>query len=205
MKSMKEPLSDLARRAIASGLLISIGCKVYLMTGGFFGAFLFSIALLCIVRYGLPLYTGKAGYKTPYPELIYILFFNMLGAFAGSICFGSMLPLEVIESRFIPSLPLIFKAMGCGALMYLAVDLKEHPYVTIMAVMTFIMAGFEHSIADIAYIGTQLLNFPAAILLIIFGNLIGAKLMRILSEKSTIPESNQCCTSAISPTGKNPS
>lgn len=74
-------------KALAAGFLISIGCKVCVTIGGLFGALLFSVALLCIMQYRLPLFTGKVGYRTRIFALLYILIFNLLGAFLGGMLF----------------------------------------------------------------------------------------------------------------------
>ena len=52
-------------RAILAGMMISIGCCVYLgcySTARWVGAVLFAIGLMTVVGFRLDLYTGKVGY-----------------------------------------------------------------------------------------------------------------------------------------------
>ena len=70
-----------------------------------------------------------------------------------------------------PTISLI-KGIGCGMLMSLA-TYKETPlWVTVLAVATFILAGFNHCIADFYYMlaGTHL---SWNLLLTILGNIFG--------------------------------
>ena len=64
------------------------------------------------------------------------------------------------------------KGIGCGMLMSLA-TYKETPlWITVLAVATFILAGFNHCIADFYYMlaGTKL---SWNLLMTILGNIIG--------------------------------
>ena len=55
--------SEFVTRSVLSGVLISIGVFVYGNTPNkIIGALLFSIALLTILSFGCPLYTGAVGY-----------------------------------------------------------------------------------------------------------------------------------------------
>lgn len=54
-------------KAVLAGGCISIGCIAFASVGGqALGAFLFSLGLLCVCLYGLPLYTGKVGLLAAY-------------------------------------------------------------------------------------------------------------------------------------------
>lgn len=66
----------------------------------------------------------------------------------------------------------LLKGIGCGMLMSLA-TYKETPlWVTVLAVATFILAGFNHCIADFYYMLTGGI-FSWNLLLTITGNIIG--------------------------------
>lgn len=170
-------------KAAAAGFLISIGCKVAIMEGSFLGAILFSLALLCIIHYKLPLFTGKVGYRTPVTILVVVLVFNMLGAFAGSLLFDAQLSaVDLYQRCNAPWYKVLCNGIGCGVLMFLAVDYgKRNPLIVIMAITTFILCGFEHCIADMAYIATKVDTYWVFLLLVIAGNAIGGKLMYYLT------------------------
>jgi len=68
---------------------------------------------------------------------------------------------------------------GCGALIYLAVELyrKTKSFIpVIICVMAFILSGTEHSIADAFYLGASILSWKAFgyLGLVIVGNSLGA-------------------------------
>lgn len=166
--------------AFAAGLLISIGCKVFVMAKGLFGALLFSIALLTIINYKLPLFTGRVGYKENPLYLLSILICNLIGAFVGGVMFDcSWTAIESLNRCQVPWYTLLFKGIGCGSLMYIAVDSKK-AYITVMAVATFILCGFEHCIADAAFLNTRLWYYPWFLVPVIIGNTLGAKITRCL-------------------------
>ena len=49
-------------KGLLAGMMISLGCTIFLKIGGIVGAILFSIGLLGVVTYQLNLFTGKAGF-----------------------------------------------------------------------------------------------------------------------------------------------
>ena len=73
----------------------------------------------------------------------------------------------------------IMKGVMCGMLMFIAVDFhktKGSFLATFVAVPVFIMAGFEHSIADMYYFSSAMmwdLDAVLFIILIIIGNALG--------------------------------
>lgn len=167
-------------KALAAGLLISIGCKVNASVGGVFGALLFSLALLCIIQYKLYLFTGKVGYNTKVFLLLKILAFNIIGAFIGGYIFNAMWCVTEAHVRCTDTIyNILFKSIGCGALMYLAVD-AGNKLVTIFSVAVFILCGFEHCVADAAYIGLHIIEYPWFLPLVIIGNTIGAKMIHFM-------------------------
>lgn len=169
-------------KSFAAGFLISIGCKVSATQGGPVGALLFSIALLCIIRYKLPLFTGKVGYRTPWKTLLFVLLFNLIGAFAGGLLFQSGWDgITMYERCSVDWITVLCKAVGCGVLMYIAVDYgKRSPLITVMAIMTFILCGFEHCVADAAFLGDGIEHYPMFLPLVIAGNTIGGKLAHFM-------------------------
>ena len=63
--------------------------------------------------------------------------------------------------------------IGCGMLMQIGVTAykKNYPFLTVMCVMAFILAGYKHCIAY-AYNSLDVMSFA----LIVLGNIIGAKI-----------------------------
>ena len=76
--------------------------------------------------------------------------------------------------------------MGCGFLMYIAVDIykqKQNIIGILCCIPAFIIAGFEHSIADMFYIcNAHIFNMKTLIfiLIVIIGNAMGALLHKLI-------------------------
>ncbi len=178
-----------------SGLLISMGGIIFLLCeNNVVGATLFSVGLMMIVTRGYLLYTGIIGevpnnFKWSFAWLIFLcLIGNLLGtSFAGLfIPDGHSLILRaetVTEAKVAKSaLRILFDSIGCGVLMYLAVNsykqFNKNYLLLIFPVIVFILAGFEHSIADMFYFAASGYLFSVdgilLTLLIILGNAIGA-------------------------------
>ena len=70
------------KKAIVAGLLIGIGCTVYLnMDNSIVASFLFGLGLFTIINLELNLFTGKIGYinKSNYIEILITLIGNAIG------------------------------------------------------------------------------------------------------------------------------
>lgn len=153
--------------SILAGIFIGLGCIVNLAVGGgVLGAFLFSIGLIAVLRFEAYLFTGKAGLLATREigglKLLEIWIGNFLGTFAVALC-CSFLPRfqEVISGA--EAIVAIRAANGfvanfmlgvpCGILMYVAVkgfDVRQ-PFYAVLPVMVFILAGFNHCVADMGY------------------------------------------------------
>ena len=187
-------------KGILAGMLISVGCIIYSMCENkMFGAFLFSFGLFCIVTLGLNLYTGKIGYLVENFNVKYAkeLGCTILGNFIGT-CFSALC---MTYTRIAPKLTefisgivivknsdsfvsLFFLSLFCGILMFLGVDIHkraENPIsrvlAVIFAVVIFILAGFEHCVANMFYmIFAQNVDI-LRLLVMIVGNSIGSILI----------------------------
>lgn len=203
---MKKDINILIR-GIYAGIMIGIGGIAFLaISDKVIGAFIFSIGLLTICMYDMNLYTGKIGYlignKSPYiQELITTLIGNFIGAyFVGYIMrltrFNSYInnALDIVNVKLNDNLISIFiLAFFCGILMYLAVsNFKKYKngiekiIGIFMGVMTFLLCGFEHCIANVFYISiTNMWSFKAILWLciVILGNTIGALFIRFYDYK----------------------
>ena len=75
----------------------------------------------------------------------------------------------------------------CGILIQLAVDLKKKdPISTILCIMTFILCGFEHCVANVFYFvcgANHWLAMPYLILYIL-GNSLGGVFLKHLIQRS---------------------
>ena len=151
-----------ARKALAEGVLICMGCIVYLKVGGVAGAVLFSAGLWFVVNFDAELFTGRvtrADYS-PVQKLIMLLM-NVGGAFAcgllAALCLPDIAPTAQVMMDGLATqspLALLWKAAMCGVCMYLATtkvgDVSRLPFV-VYGVVLFILSGYGHSIAIAGY------------------------------------------------------
>lgn len=179
-------------KAIFAGILIGIAGTIYLkVEPQWVGALLFSIGLILICLNGFNLFTGKIGYVKSYKEIPKMLLY-IFGNFIGVGLIALVTPVssaEMVAAKLAMSLPFAFvMACGCGFLMYLAVDgYKKHNNIIsiITCVPAFIIAGFEHSIADMFYIlkaGEVSLQASLFIIIVLLGNTCGALLHNLIKE-----------------------
>jgi formate/nitrite transporter FocA (FNT family) len=199
---MKENLKILTR-AILAGVMISIGGTIYLMCESkLLGAFLFSIGLYAICAFGLNLYTGKIGYVIDNkPKYLTELLITLIGNLIGTVACGYLLFLtrmgdklrvvagSISEVKLNDNLLSIFiLAIFCGIIMYLAVDLFKRltdfgKYMGIfMGITVFILAGFEHCVANMYYFSAaNMWTWKTAlyVLVMIAGNSVGSILLAL--------------------------
>ena len=188
-KEEKKKMNEFIK-SIFAGIMIGIACLISIGAGGgYVGAILFSVGLMIIVLRGYNLYTGKVGYVTSVKQLPLIGMFilgNLVGILLVSLC-TNVSTMDIIQAKLSNPLPLVFaKAVGCGFLMYLAVDVYKTKN-TLLGVFGcvpgFILAGFEHSIADMFYIvrgGIFTTEVVVFLLVVIIGNAVGAWLHKLI-------------------------
>lgn len=198
---MKNFLISYLAYSFASGMLVSMGGIVYLSCDNkYLGAMLFALGLYTIIQFGFYLFTGKVGYIVNrgvkyIPEVLFILVGNCIGTLvtAGLINFTrfgnniSEKAFNIMENKLgdTPASSFIL-AFFCGMLMYIAVEngalsRKTNSDTailagTVLAIMVFILSGFNHCIADMFYLFVSGDFKPKAILyfiLVISGNSIG--------------------------------
>ena len=191
---------------ILAGLMITIGCCVYLacsasgeVIGKIGGAVLFSIGLIAVCYFGFSLYTGKIGFivashtKEDFSVLLLGLLGNVIAATVFGIAIGYAIPslrdtaLAACTARLNQEWwQTLLRGIGCGILMYVAVGLfkeKKTPLGIVFAIPAFILAGFEHSIADMGYFAIAGMYSAKAfgfIWLVILGNTIGSLIIPLL-------------------------
>ena len=197
--------------AVSAGLMIAIGGCVYLAADSrVVGAFFFSVALLSICYKGYGLFTGRVGY---FPErcsmgelkglgmtllgnavatfLIGTAVFYLMPSVGGSVALSQVALSAVVGKLAMPWYSALLRAILCGVLMYLAVSIyREKNTISgiFLCVPTFILAGFEHSIADMFYIAAAgalhpdfLLDSISFLIVVIGGNAIGGMLLPLLA------------------------
>ena len=201
---MKRETRQLICNGIFAGLMIGIGCAVYLACPNkLVGAVLFSAGLFFILSNGGTLLTGICGLKTPWLKLCAVLGLNTVGALiAGLLTWPSMKiaqPAAELVMNKMAAHPLSWLTNGilCGMLVHLAVmgykRAKDTPHAlasVLYAIPAFIVAGFEHSIADLGYLAIaipaldagSILRMLGMIAVVIAGNIIGSKALRICME-----------------------
>lgn len=214
---MKRQLK-IAISGIASGILISIGGIIFLSlkaTNPIVGSLLFAFGLSTIILLSLYLYTGKIGYvfdnkKGYLLDLASCLVGNLIGAVGTGYLLRLILLTDdtrfnnlfetgktVSETKLNSSwLTVLIMAIFCGIMIYLAVEISKrdvHPVFKLVsvfvAISVFILAGFEHCIADMFYFSIgNAWNLKAIlyILLIIFGNSLGSIVFSFLVKGSKL-------------------
>lgn len=179
--------------SILAGMLVGIGDIIYIMSPNkIIGAMLFSLALLCIMKFNLRLYTGKIGkyYKYDFLDLAGMLSGNIIGCLTvvliyciSSGDFTALLIKSLYAKIQYDMLSTFILAFLCGVLMYLTVESNDN-IIVIFCITTFILSGFKHCIADVPLI--LLMTNPVVIvkyLLVIIGNSFGSILThKLISE-----------------------
>ncbi|MEE1013266.1 MAG: formate/nitrite transporter family protein [Clostridia bacterium] len=198
---------------ILSGVFLCIGCMVNLLTESkLAGAFLFSLGLFAIITFRLALYTGKAGYMAVKPaSYIGEVALTLAGNAAGTALGGFLLNLTrfggelsqkaatVMAAKTADSpVSMFLLAVFCGMLMFTAVhgekcnrekgNIVGALFIVVLPVMVFILCGFNHCVADMAYFfisgcahcGAAGLYFVLAIL----GNAVGCMLIPLAKKLS---------------------
>lgn len=187
--------------SISAAIMISIGGSVFLACSDnrYYGAVFFSVALLSICYLGFYLYTGKIGYIVAdhTPKNLAALGVGLVGNLAVTF------PVGMLIRRAIPSIgeraeqicgakleqtfgSTLVRAIFCGVLMYIAVEIyrsKKSPIGVLFGIPVFILAGFEHSIADMFYFGASgIADGKIALfeLAAVLGNSIGSAILPLL-------------------------
>ncbi len=190
-----------------AGIMIAIGGSVFLACYGdgsvlnrAIGAFFFSIALLCICYKGYSLYTGKIGFipEKHDGDAFAVLLLGLLGNLIATVGLGLAVRYAIpnicsvaeaiCASKLTQSFgQTLIRGIFCGILMYLAVSIyrdKKTVVGILFCVPVFILAGFEHSIANMFYFAAAesfSLDTVVYILVVVLGNTIGGMLLPLLA------------------------
>lgn len=164
-------------KSVAAGICIGIGTTVYLSCDNrYIGTILFAIGLLTICHYSLDLFTGKIGYLPNNRNPL-----DCLKAWCGNLygCILAVTPMRIanpqlsekasaiIENKPTDLFTLTICGIFCGIIMFVAVDGYKRSangiskYLPILfGVPTFILCGFEHSIANMCYYTYSVNSLP---------------------------------------------
>lgn len=192
-------------KAILAGFCIGVGGNVFLgliNVNKPLGAVLFAVGLFTICTHGFNLFTGKACYildnKPGYlGTLVVIWVGNLIGALAMAAlvhCTRLSGPYTeaaqgLVAAKNADSLGSLFVlGVMCNVLIYIAVDgYKNNPHevgkylALILGVAVFILAGTEHSVADMYYYAAagELFTGNAILRLVIIslGNVVGGLIL----------------------------
>lgn len=176
-----------AVRGVLAGLMISIGGYVYLgCENRVVGAVFFTVGLITITLFGFDLYTGKIGYwlgqsRQERWQTLLSLPCNAVGCLIAGLArrpAGAVLAL--CEARLAKA-PLILLVDGifCGILIFICVEIYKTRGTVLgilICIPTFILCGFEHSIADVFYFcNARIFSWQAVlvVLLVALGNALG--------------------------------
>ena len=193
-------------KGILAGVMIGVGGTIFLsLESKIVGASLFSIGLIGILVCNFNLFTGKIGYLITNFKLKYLkeLLITLIGNFIGSAFVGFILRYtRIYESINTKAqqlsiaklndnlLSIFILSIFCGILMYFAVNnyKKINDFgkylVVFLAVIVFILCGFEHCIANIYYFSTAdvwSLKTLGYVGIMVLGNSIGAFIMPLFN------------------------
>lgn len=188
-------------KSVMAGFAISVGGIIYLATErGVIGAFLFSIGLFVIYSFDFNLYTGKVCFiANEKPKYLIDVLIVYIGNLVGTVSFALLIipsKLSKLQEIAVPMveeklsdtpLSTFIVAIMCGFMLSIAVlgyrkiefPIGKH-LALIMPVMVFIIAGFEHSIANLFYYtfaGAWSGKAVIYSLIIALGNLMGGLLI----------------------------
>ena len=188
---MKE-VFRLITKSILAGVLIALAGIVYLnCSDKVVGSFLFSFGLCLVIILEANLYTGKVGYiksVDDLSEVLFMLILNLVSAYLVGLISG-MGPMHdsavaIVTTKLETEWWItLLKSIGCGICIYGSVEgyKKTKSFIpVILGVMCFILAGFNHVVADAFYIGAARFGSLQYLLLVAIGNAIGSILIRLL-------------------------
>lgn len=181
-------------KSILAGVMISIGGSVFLSCENrYVGAFFFATGLVAVVMLGLNLYTGRIGYvfdnnKTFFADTVLSVIGNLVGCFMVGLMqspTGSVV--SIVENKLAKGTFEVFAdAILCGILIYVCVEIykkKGTALGILLCIPTFILCGFEHSIADMFYvINARVFTLDSALFLlnVVLGNAVGGLMFPLL-------------------------
>lgn len=189
-KNIQEGLNFILKSILAGVLIALAGWAFLQIDSKTVGSLVFGVGLVAVIILQANLYTGKIGYldnKNKIIGLLIMLITNIVVAFLiGLLYKATIRPSMIMDAKLNKTwYRVLVDGIGCGACIYIAVEgyKQTKSFVpVILGVMAFILAGFEHCVADAFYYGASELTWKGLgyIGLIILGNTIGSLLIRFL-------------------------
>lgn len=193
--------------AIMGGMSISIGgCMFLAIDNKLIGSLFFTLGLFTICTRGFNLFTGKAGYLLDNPPS-YVLYLaviwigNLLGAWLTAFLMGFTRNAAAFTEKAAAicstklndgAFSVFILAIFCNLLMYIAVDgFKKNShefgkYIGLfLCVAGFILAGFEHCVANMFYFamgGVWSAHTIIRLLIMTAGNVVGALIIPVFEK-----------------------
>ena len=191
--------------SMAAGVSIALGGYAYMsVESRYLGAFLFSFGLYAVCQYGLPLLTGRIAYLGrpggygP-KQLLIMLAANFIGAAIVGLLYlpvaggGDILRVAQEKMSQTPWQSFV-RGLFCGAIVFIGVDIfrrYQDPmgrYLgVLLGVPAFVLARFEHCVADAFYFAAAWQQgLPVALgaftmlAMVVLGNTVGALLMNLI-------------------------
>lgn len=191
--------------AILAGVCISMGGIAYLSCENVVvGALFFCVGLFIILNFNFNLFTGKVCYVFNNDwrysiKVVIILLGNFVGANLLALCLKltRLLTLQERCSQIVANklsdglLSLFVLGIFCNILIYVAVEgFKSENVLTkylslFFGVATFVICGFEHSVADMfyfAFAGEYSGQMFLALLVVILGNCVGGVFIELIKK-----------------------
>jgi nitrite transporter NirC len=151
-------MNKLLLSSILGGIFLSIATLTFLQTDLIIGSFLFCFGLLSICHFKFDLFTGKISYINftinDFKQMGIIILGNILGALILFIFPTPEAILVVMNKISAPFFIVFVKAILCNILIYTAVESYKNNNLLlfVLSIMSFIISGFEHSIANICFL-----------------------------------------------------
>ena len=192
-KELRADRFNFLLKSVLAGLLIAIAGWAFLQIDSkTVGSLVFCVGLVAVIILQANLYTGKIGYldsKSKIIGLLVMLISNIVVAFLIGLLYRAIVkPSMIMDAKLDKTwYRVLVDGIGCGACIYIAVEgyKQTKSFVpVILCVMAFILAGFEHCVADAFYFGASDLTWKGLgyIGLIVLGNSIGSLLIRFLQK-----------------------
>lgn len=173
--------------SVLAGICISLGCWISISSPNvMIGAVLFSCGLLGVRALDLDLFTGKTQFIPlgAYPASFYLIY--LIGNIAGCFLMAVLTTPAIREAAFSialnkanqPIQDAFVRGVACGSLMTIATHRDTPLYVSVFCVTAFILAGFNHCIAD-AYYMLAARTFSVSWLATLAGNILGGAILTL--------------------------
>lgn len=164
-------MKTLVRSSVLAGCLIGMAGWAFLVSQtlalgdwtNVIGAVLFSLGIISVILFEASLFTGKIGYVNTKKKLLdslIILVINLMVVFFIGLVFRWYHdePSQAMASRLAKEwYEILIDAVGTGACIYITVEgyKKTKSFVpVILGIVVFILAGFEHCVANMFFFGT---------------------------------------------------